>query len=109
MNEAFQLRLRRNGRTWPIDAFGGHGIVGANVPIGTGLAFANRYRQNGAVSVTYFGDGAARHGRQQDTSKRVAERQSEAALQRFDLEFGEVLILLQDLYLCIELFEHILF
>jgi pyruvate dehydrogenase E1 component subunit alpha len=42
--------------------FGGHGIVGANVPIGTGLAFANRYRQNGAVCVTYFGDGAANQG-----------------------------------------------
>ncbi len=42
--------------------FGGHGIVGANVPIGTGLAFANRYRQNGAVCITYFGDGAANQG-----------------------------------------------
>ena len=42
--------------------FGGHGIVGANVPIGTGLAFANRYRQNDAVCVTYFGDGAANQG-----------------------------------------------
>jgi pyruvate dehydrogenase E1 component alpha subunit len=42
--------------------FGGHGIVGANVPIGTGLAFANRYRQNGAVCLTYFGDGAANQG-----------------------------------------------
>src|SRR5438105_8245335 len=42
--------------------FGGHGIVGANVPIGTGLAFSNRYRQNGAVCLTYFGDGAANQG-----------------------------------------------
>jgi pyruvate dehydrogenase E1 component alpha subunit len=42
--------------------FGGHGIVGANVPIGTGLAFANRYRKNDAVCVTYFGDGAANQG-----------------------------------------------
>ncbi|MGH6924102.1 MAG: pyruvate dehydrogenase (acetyl-transferring) E1 component subunit alpha [Propylenella sp.] len=42
--------------------FGGHGIVGAPVPIGTGLAFANRYRGNGNVSVTYFGDGAANQG-----------------------------------------------
>jgi len=42
--------------------FGGHGIVGANVPIGTGLAFANRYRGNGAVCLTYFGDGAANQG-----------------------------------------------
>src|SRR6478609_3434556 len=39
--------------------FGGHGIVGAQVPIGTGLAFANRYRGNDNVSLTYFGDGAA--------------------------------------------------
>jgi pyruvate dehydrogenase E1 component alpha subunit len=42
--------------------FGGHGIVGANVPIGTGLAFADRYRNNGAVCLTYFGDGAANQG-----------------------------------------------
>ncbi|HXJ01885.1 MAG TPA: pyruvate dehydrogenase (acetyl-transferring) E1 component subunit alpha [Micropepsaceae bacterium] len=42
--------------------FGGHGIVGANVPIGTGLAFANGYRNNGAVCLTYFGDGAANQG-----------------------------------------------
>src|ERR1700704_3291080 len=42
--------------------FGGHGIVGANVPIGTGLAFADRYRDNGAVCLTYFGDGAANQG-----------------------------------------------
>jgi pyruvate dehydrogenase E1 component alpha subunit len=42
--------------------FGGHGIVGAQVPIGTGLAFANRYRGNDGISVTYFGDGAANQG-----------------------------------------------
>jgi pyruvate dehydrogenase E1 component alpha subunit len=42
--------------------FGGHGIVGAQVSIGTGLAFANKYRDNGAVSMTYFGDGAANQG-----------------------------------------------
>src|SRR5437868_3756753 len=42
--------------------FGGHGIVGANVPIGTGLAFANKYKKNGAVCLTYFGDGAANQG-----------------------------------------------
>jgi pyruvate dehydrogenase E1 component alpha subunit len=42
--------------------FGGHGIVGAQVPIGTGLAFANKYRGKDNVSITYFGDGAANQG-----------------------------------------------
>jgi len=42
--------------------YGGHGIVAAQVPLGTGLAFANRYRGNDNVSLTYFGDGAANQG-----------------------------------------------
>ena len=42
--------------------YGGHGIVGAQVPIGTGLAFANKYRKNGSVAFTYFGDGAIHQG-----------------------------------------------
>ena len=42
--------------------FGGHGIVGAQVPLGCGLAFANRYRDDGKVSFAYFGDGAANQG-----------------------------------------------
>src|SRR5450755_626068 len=42
--------------------YGGHGIVGAMVPLGTGLAFANKYRGNDNVSLTYFGDGASNQG-----------------------------------------------
>jgi pyruvate dehydrogenase E1 component alpha subunit len=42
--------------------FGGHGIVAAQVPLGTGLAFANLYRGNDNVSLTYFGDGAVNQG-----------------------------------------------
>ena len=42
--------------------FGGHGIVGAQVSLGTGLAFSNRYRGNDHVCLTYFGEGAANQG-----------------------------------------------
>ncbi len=42
--------------------YGGHGIVGGQVSLGTGLAFANHYRGNNSVSMTYFGDGAANQG-----------------------------------------------
>ncbi len=42
--------------------YGGHGIVGAPVPLGTGLAFANRYRGNDNICLTYFGDGATNQG-----------------------------------------------
>jgi len=42
--------------------YGGHGIVGAQVSLGTGLAFANRYRKTDRVCLTYFGDGASNQG-----------------------------------------------
>jgi len=42
--------------------YGGHGIVGAQVPLGAGLAFAHKYREDGGVCLAYFGDGAANQG-----------------------------------------------
>ena len=42
--------------------YGGHGIVGAQVPLGAGLAFAHKYRGDGGVCMAYFGDGAANQG-----------------------------------------------
>ncbi len=42
--------------------YGGHGIVGAQIPLGVGLGFANRYRGEAKVSFTYFGDGASNQG-----------------------------------------------
>ncbi len=42
--------------------FGGHGIVGAQVPIGTGIAFAHKYKSDKGVCLTYMGDGAANQG-----------------------------------------------
>src|SRR3954464_6899586 len=42
--------------------YGGHGIVGAQVSLGTGIAFANYYREDGRVCLTYFGEGAANQG-----------------------------------------------
>jgi pyruvate dehydrogenase E1 component alpha subunit len=47
--------------------FGGHGIVGANVPLGAGLAFANQYRGNDNICWCYFGDGAANQGQVYET------------------------------------------
>jgi len=42
--------------------YGGHGIVGAQVPIGAGLGLANKYLENGKISTVFFGDGAANQG-----------------------------------------------
>ncbi len=42
--------------------FGGHGIVGAQIPIGTGLAFAHKYKNDGGMSFAYMGDGAINQG-----------------------------------------------
>ncbi len=42
--------------------YGGHGIVGAQVPLGTGIAFAHKYRETDLVSLTYTGDGAINQG-----------------------------------------------
>ncbi|NOX73519.1 MAG: pyruvate dehydrogenase (acetyl-transferring) E1 component subunit alpha [Alphaproteobacteria bacterium] len=52
--------------------FGGHGIVAAQVPLGTGLAFANWYRGNDNVSFAYFGDGASNQGQVYETFNMAA-------------------------------------
>jgi pyruvate dehydrogenase E1 component alpha subunit len=47
--------------------YGGHGIVGASVPLGAGLAFAHKYRGDGGINFCYFGDGAANQGQVYET------------------------------------------
>lgn len=52
--------------------FGGHGIVGAQVPLGAGLAFAHRYRGDNGVCVAYLGDGAVNQGQVYETFNMAA-------------------------------------
>lgn len=47
--------------------YGGHGIVGAQVPLGAGLAFAHKYNEDGGLCIAYFGDGAANQGQVYET------------------------------------------
>jgi pyruvate dehydrogenase E1 component alpha subunit len=60
--------------------FGGHGIVGGQVSLGGGLAFASKYRGDGGVALAYFGDGASNQGQ-------VAETMNMAALWKLPLIF----------------------
>ena len=52
--------------------YGGHGIVGANGPLGAGIAFADKYKGNDNVTFTYFGDGAANQGQVYETFNMAA-------------------------------------
>ncbi len=52
--------------------YGGHGIVGAQVPLGAGLAFADRYGETGRVTYSYFGEGAANQGQVYETFNMAA-------------------------------------
>lgn len=47
--------------------YGGHGIVGGQIPLGAGIAFADKYFKKDAVTLTFFGDGAARQGSMHET------------------------------------------
>ncbi|NNC83219.1 MAG: pyruvate dehydrogenase (acetyl-transferring) E1 component subunit alpha, partial [Flavobacteriales bacterium] len=47
--------------------YGGHGIVGAQIPLGAGLAFADKYKGNDSVTICFMGDGAVRQGALHET------------------------------------------
>ena len=47
--------------------YGGHGIVGGQIPLGAGMAFGDKYNETGAVTLCFFGDGAARQGSLHET------------------------------------------
>ena len=47
--------------------YGGHGIVGGQIPLGAGIAFGDKYFDRKGVTLTYFGDGAARQGSLHET------------------------------------------
>jgi len=52
--------------------YGGHGIVGAQVSLGGGLAFAHKYNEDGGLCIAYFGDGAANQGQVYETMNMAA-------------------------------------
>lgn len=60
--------------------YGGHGIVGAQISIGTGLGFAHKYKEDGGVAIAYMGDGAADQGQ-------VAESYNMASLWKLPVLF----------------------
>ena len=53
--------------------FGGHGIVGNQIPMGAGIAFSEKYKKTGNVCLTFFGDGALRIGASVDRTSNVTE------------------------------------
>ena len=52
--------------------YGGHGIVGGQIPMGAGVAFAEKYKKTGFVNITYMGDGAVRQGSMTETFNMAA-------------------------------------
>lgn len=60
--------------------YGGHGIVGAQIPIGAGLAFTHKYNEDGHIAIAYMGDGASNQGQ-------VAEAYNIAALWKLPVLF----------------------